>query len=169
MKTFTMFRRGDISDTHDSNQVNPPDEPQFQGVVFDDGSCVIRWLTASASTSVWASLDDMLLIHGHPEYGSELVWDESRQQWGEPTVVDNPNAVLLADLPAFKPGRPSASVRGHGWPVRSVEEGWVEGFRQNWRESDPLYPEVCGIRNEEHKSVCILPLGHSQNHGWVWP
>lgn len=76
MKTFTMYRRGDLSATHDSNQANAPDEPQFEGVEFDDGTVAVRWLTAKRSTSVWASLDDMLAVHGHPEYESELVWHE---------------------------------------------------------------------------------------------
>ena len=74
MKTFVMYRRNDISDTHDSNQVNLPSEPQFEGVIFTDGSCAIRWMTAKKSTSVWNSFEDMLAVHGHPEYGSELVW-----------------------------------------------------------------------------------------------
>ncbi len=74
MKTFTMYRKADISATHNENQVNPPDEPQCGGVVFADGSVAIRWMTAKKSTSVWASRGDMLAIHGHPEYGSVLVW-----------------------------------------------------------------------------------------------
>jgi hypothetical protein len=61
---------------HDENQMNPEDEPQFEGVVFSDGSVAVRWLTAKRSTAVWANLDDMLAIHGHPEYGSELVWHD---------------------------------------------------------------------------------------------
>ena len=74
MKTFTMYRRGDLSATHDSNQANAPDEPQFEGVVFSDGTCAVRWLTAMRSTSVWASFDELMAVHGHPEYESELVW-----------------------------------------------------------------------------------------------
>lgn len=74
MRLFTMFRHLDISATHDSNQVNPPDQPQFEGVVFSDGKVAIRWLTAKRSVAVWDSMDDMLAIHGHPEYGSVLVW-----------------------------------------------------------------------------------------------
>ena len=74
MKTFTMYRRNVPTDTHDENQRNAPDQPQFEGVVFSDGSVAIRWLTAKRSTAIWASMDDMLAIHGHPEYGSELVW-----------------------------------------------------------------------------------------------
>ncbi len=75
MRTFTMYRRNVPDATHDANQKNAPDEPQFEGVVFSDGTVAIRWLTAKRSTAVWASLDDMLAIHGHPEYGSELVWN----------------------------------------------------------------------------------------------
>ena len=73
-----MYRRADLSSTHDDNQANPPDEPQFQGVVFDDGTVAIRWLTKMASTSVWDSLETAMAIHGHPEYESELVWNEEK-------------------------------------------------------------------------------------------
>lgn len=76
IKTFTAYRKADISSTHDSNQLNPPDEPQFEGCVFSDGSVALRWLTAKRSTSVWQSLDDAMAIHGHPEYGTVIVWDE---------------------------------------------------------------------------------------------
>ena len=76
MRTFTMYRRAVPDETHDTNQKNPPDEPQFEGVVFSDGTVAVRWLTKKHSTSVWENLDDMLAIHGHPEYQSELVWHE---------------------------------------------------------------------------------------------
>jgi len=36
-----------------------------EGVVFTDGSAVVRWRGAHASTVVWASLDDALHVHGH--------------------------------------------------------------------------------------------------------
>ncbi len=73
-KTFKMYRTADISTTHDVNQVNPPDEVQFEGIVFSDGKVAVRWLTAKRSVSVWDSMEDLLAIHGHPEYGSKLVW-----------------------------------------------------------------------------------------------
>lgn len=76
MKTFTMYRKADLSATHSKEAFNPPDEPQFEGVIFSDGCCVIHWLTSIRSVSVWDSLEDMLVIHGHPEYESELVWAE---------------------------------------------------------------------------------------------
>ena len=84
MRTFTMYRRTVPTETHDENQRNAPDEPQFQGVEFDDGTVVLRWMTAKAATSVWSSMDDMLAIHGHPEYGSELVWTARAEEGGGP-------------------------------------------------------------------------------------
>lgn len=78
MRTFTMYRPN-APETHTADQKNAPDEPQFQGVVFDDGTVAVRWMTAKKSTSVWACLEDMLAIHGHPEYGSILVWEDDKQ------------------------------------------------------------------------------------------
>lgn len=85
MKRFTAYRRN-ISQrqTHNTLQRNADDEPQFEGVIFSDGSVAIRWLTACRSTSVWASLKDCLSIHGHPEYGTEIVWhdhEEMPKEW----------------------------------------------------------------------------------------
>lgn len=78
IRRFTMYRRGDISETHNELQRTPPEVPQFEGVVFSDGTTVLRWCTPLKSTSVWATLEDALGVHGHPEeiYQSELVWHD---------------------------------------------------------------------------------------------
>ena len=78
IRRFTVYRKGDLSATHNEQQVNPPDVPQLEGVVFSDGTCVLRWCTPLRSTSVWASLDDALGVHGHFEerYGTHIVWHE---------------------------------------------------------------------------------------------
>ena len=75
--TFSVYRRGDISDTHTESQVNSPDEVQFDGVVFNDGVTVIHWNTAIRSTSVFDSFGDLLEIHGHPEpnYATEFKFE----------------------------------------------------------------------------------------------
>ena len=75
MRIFTMYRKDVPDETHNSDQKNAPDEPQFQGVIFSDGRVAVRWLTAKRSVSVWDCMDDLLAIHGHPEYGSFLVWE----------------------------------------------------------------------------------------------
>lgn len=66
-------------------QMNPEGEAQYEGVIFSDGSVALRWLTACKSTSVWASLYDMLQIHGHPEYGTVIEWHdcEAPQEWDD--------------------------------------------------------------------------------------
>jgi hypothetical protein len=74
MKAFTMYRIAERPATHTEDQYNDPHLPQFEGVVFSDGTVSIRWLTAKRSTSFWASLEDLLAVHGHPEYGSIIVW-----------------------------------------------------------------------------------------------
>lgn len=84
MKRFTAYRRN-ISQraTHNDLQKNADSEPQFEGVIWSDGSVTLRWLTACRSTSVWANLEDCLAIHGHPEYGTEIVWhdDDAPAEW----------------------------------------------------------------------------------------
>jgi hypothetical protein len=79
MKTFTVYRRnvGRLTKDHTPDQMNPPDVPQFEGCVFSDGTCVVRWLTAVGSTSVFESFDALERIHGnkgHPDYQTEVVW-----------------------------------------------------------------------------------------------
>ena len=78
IRRFTMYRKGDLSATHNELQNNAPDVPQFEGVVFSDGTVAIRWLTALRSTSVWADLETAMGVHGHPEerYQSEIVWHD---------------------------------------------------------------------------------------------
>ena len=77
MKRFTAYRRN-ISqrDTHNEFQKNADNEPQFEGVIWTDGSVTLRWLTACRSTSIWNSLEDCLNIHGHPEYGTDIIWHD---------------------------------------------------------------------------------------------
>jgi hypothetical protein len=79
MKTFTAFRPNIPVGTHDENQMNAPNAAQFEGIVFSDGTTVIKWLTSVHSTAVFASFEDLMKIHGHPEYGSYFIWDEGEE------------------------------------------------------------------------------------------
>ena len=85
MKRFTAYRRN-ISQrgTHNEYQKNADDQPQFEGVVWTDGTVTLRCRTACKSTSMFASLMDALNIHGHPEYGTDIVWHdhaEPPEEW----------------------------------------------------------------------------------------
>ena len=77
MQRFTAYQRN-ISQryTHNELQKNADSEPLFEGVIWTDGTVTLRWLTACKSHSVWQSIDDCLAIHGHPEYGTEIVWHD---------------------------------------------------------------------------------------------
>lgn len=44
-----------------------------QGVKFFDGTCVLRWRTRTRTTAVYASLDDLIEIHGHGG-ATRVVW-----------------------------------------------------------------------------------------------
>lgn len=71
MRRFIVYRP-QVPDSHTTDQKNLPDQPQFQGVVFDTGKVAIQWLTAVRSVAVFDSFDDLLKIHGHPEYGTVI-------------------------------------------------------------------------------------------------
>lgn len=74
---FTAYRTNLSSRrSHNHFQANPDDEPQFEGVIWSDGTCTLRWLTACTSTSVWNSFEDMINIHGHPEYGTNIMFHD---------------------------------------------------------------------------------------------
>ena len=75
VRTFVGFRPNPPDDyvklaiTNASTQ-----EPDYEGVIFSDGTVVVRWLTEYQSHSVWASWDDFMHVHGHPEYGTQIIF-----------------------------------------------------------------------------------------------
>jgi len=86
IQRFTAYRRNiSARETHNELQKNADHEPQFEGVVWSDGTVTLRWLTACKSHSVWNSLEDCLGIHGHPEYGTEIAWHDAPppKEWRE--------------------------------------------------------------------------------------
>lgn len=82
MKRFVCFRTNPPPAYRQQGTANPPDEPQFEGVVFSDGTCAVRWLTAYRSHSTWSSLADLLAVHGHPEYHTRIDWPDG-DPWEE--------------------------------------------------------------------------------------
>jgi hypothetical protein len=74
MRRFEVFRPNPPADYQEKGTANPPDEVQFEGVVFTDGSVAVRWLTEFRSHSLWTTLGDLEQVHGHPEYGTRWRW-----------------------------------------------------------------------------------------------
>jgi hypothetical protein len=58
MKIFTLQRDEDVSGVSGTGAV-------AEGVVFTDGHVVMRWLTNTASTAFYDSIEDVAAIHGH--------------------------------------------------------------------------------------------------------
>lgn len=58
MRRFELHRDHDVSGISGTGVV-------AQGVVFDDGTAVVRWLGQRRSTVVWSSIEDVEAIHGH--------------------------------------------------------------------------------------------------------
>lgn len=58
----------------EGNRDNPPEQAQYQGVMFADGTVAMRWLTPTRSVSVWDCFGDAFDAHGRPEYGTRIVW-----------------------------------------------------------------------------------------------
>jgi hypothetical protein len=86
MKRFTVYRPNVPDTTHTEFTKNPPDEPQFEGIIFTDGTVVQHWCTVSKSTCHWYNLQDLLTVHGHPEYGTYFIWhdglpDDLPEEW----------------------------------------------------------------------------------------
>jgi hypothetical protein len=48
--------------------------PDYEGVMFSDGTVVVRWLTEFRSHSVWKDWNDFYQVHGHPEYGTRITF-----------------------------------------------------------------------------------------------
>lgn len=58
MRTFTMHRDLDVTGVSGTGVV-------AEGVIFDDGTTVVRWHGPRCSTVVWDTFMDAALVHGH--------------------------------------------------------------------------------------------------------
>lgn len=66
MRRFALMRHVDMTGVSGTGVV-------AHGVQFGDGSCVMRWLTETRSTSYYDSIDDIKHIHGH-EGSTGVTW-----------------------------------------------------------------------------------------------
>lgn len=58
IQRFELHREVDPSGISGTGKVT-------EGVIFSDGTCAMRWLSAHRSTAVYDSVDDLMAIHGH--------------------------------------------------------------------------------------------------------
>lgn len=97
MRRFVGYRPGAAAlGKHGPGQLAPPDQPQYEGIVFTDGSVALRWRTAFRSTSTWADFENFYRVHGHPEYGTVIDWPDGCPDSAQ-AVID---AVAAEGVPA---------------------------------------------------------------------
>jgi len=70
MRTFHLNRAVDETGVSGTGRV-------AQGVVFDDGTCVLRWLTETPGTTVFADIDALMAVHGH-DGKTEVVYETTK-------------------------------------------------------------------------------------------
>lgn len=87
MRRFECYRPNPPEEYREQGLAAAPDEVQFEGVIFTDGTCVIRWRTDYKSHSVWNSFEDLMRVHGHPEYGTELRFLDPPEGTADPSQV----------------------------------------------------------------------------------
>lgn len=81
MRLFVGYRPN-AREEYGTDLTNRGESADYQGVVFDDGTVVVRWLTAYRSHSVWPDYATFYAVHGHPEYGTRI-------EWPQPETVDH--------------------------------------------------------------------------------
>lgn len=66
-QSFKMVRVTDVSGVSGAGHV-------ADGVIFSDGTTVLRWRTDTRSTAIYASFEDMKAIHGHGD-ATKFIFD----------------------------------------------------------------------------------------------
>jgi len=68
-RSFAGYRPNPPEEYADKGITNAGRTQDYEGVIFSDGTVVIRWCTEYKSHSVWTCWRDFYQVHGHPEYG----------------------------------------------------------------------------------------------------
>lgn len=75
-RTFTGYRPMPPEEYVAKGITNGGMTADYEGVIFSDGTVVIRWLTQFRSHSVWTRWEDFYQVHGHPEYGTKIIFGD---------------------------------------------------------------------------------------------
>ena len=71
MKNFYLYRYEDDSGVSGVGIV-------AQGVLFDNGKCVLSWLSKYKSIAVYESIDELEIIHGHQGH-TKVIWEIEKE------------------------------------------------------------------------------------------
>ncbi len=76
VKTFTLYRLNPPAEYLKDGRARDVRLPQLTGVTFENGVTWILWLTGSTSVAMWPNFETFFKIHGHPEYDTEIQWED---------------------------------------------------------------------------------------------
>lgn len=61
--------------------------PDYEGIVFSDGTTAVRWMTKVRSTAIFGSFAEFSSIHGHPDYGTRIEFEDGRDENGDAVPI----------------------------------------------------------------------------------
>ncbi len=70
VRGFTLYRHEDETGVSGTGTV-------AEGCLFHDGRVAMRWRTATASTTLFDNMDQVLKVHGH-DGKTEVIWDDEK-------------------------------------------------------------------------------------------
>lgn len=88
-RVFVGYRPVPPADYAGLGLTNGGRRPDYEGAVFTDGTVVLHWAAGVRSHSVWASFADFYHVHGHPEYGTVIIFADGN---GPPASADWPGS-----------------------------------------------------------------------------
>ena len=73
-RVFRGYRPQPPTEYEEKGITNSGSAPDYEGVIWSDGTVSIRWLTQYRSFSNWDSWESFFQVHGHPEYGTSIIF-----------------------------------------------------------------------------------------------
>ena len=78
MKAFRVYRDTPPKSYEATGLSNLSSDPDFEGVIFSDGSVAVRWRTLYASHVIWPDWRTLYMVHiePHQNYGTRVEFSE---------------------------------------------------------------------------------------------
>lgn len=75
MRRFVVYRPEPPEEYKREGLTNAGYVPDIEGIEFTDGTVSIRWMVQDRqSFANWKDFATFEAVHGHPEYGTRIVW-----------------------------------------------------------------------------------------------
>jgi hypothetical protein len=141
MRTFELHRDTDETGISGTGRI-------AEGAVFEDGTCVLRWVTAQRSAGVYESLASLLAIHGHGGKTRVVYTGDAYERGRHDCIQDGyencpfasvggldgratlsaPDYVAKCDHDSYLRGYADAAEQAYGKDWRTCGFGWRPAF-----------------------------------------